>query len=77
MQIGGLLARPYLLMVSTLVAYQVLLKLPRPGRNILAVQTFAYAVAPAISYFAFRETLPSIDLAGLAVCPAGLWLASL
>jgi len=143
MQIGGLPAWPYVLMVSTLVAYQVLLKLPRPGLNILAFQTFAYAVALVaaaflwwrnaglgdnrmtakemilpvlfglsvvglefayvaafrlgwpvsttgvmvtvgtavvllpISYFAFRETLSPVNLAGLAVCAAGLWMVSL
>ena len=57
MQIGGLAAWPYLLMVSTLVAYQVLLKLPRPGLNILAFQTFAYAVAlVAAAFLWWRNT---------------------
>jgi len=30
-----------------------------------------------ISYFAFRETLSPVNLAGLAVCAAGLWMVSL
>lgn len=47
MRIGGLLAWPFALMVGTYVLYQVMLKLPRPGINILAFQALAYAVALA------------------------------
>lgn len=45
MKIGGLVAWPFALMVCTYVLYQLMLKLPRPGINILAFQTLAYAVA--------------------------------
>jgi drug/metabolite transporter (DMT)-like permease len=45
MRIGGLVAWPFVLMVGTYLVYQLMLKLPRPGINVLAFQTLAYAVA--------------------------------
>lgn len=45
MQIFGLVAWPFLLMVITYVGYQLLLKLPRAELNIFGFQTLAYFIA--------------------------------
>lgn len=45
MRVGGFVAWPFALMVGTYALYQLMLKLPRPGINILAFQVLAYAVA--------------------------------
>lgn len=45
MRISGLALWPFLLMVSTYIAYQLLLKLPRAEINILGFQTLAYFIA--------------------------------
>lgn len=45
MQISGLALWPFVLMVGTYVAYQLLLKLPRADINILGFQALAYFIA--------------------------------
>ena len=47
MQIFGVAVWPFALMVSTYVAYQIVLKFTRPDVNVLGVLTLAYFVACA------------------------------
>ena len=70
LQIFGVAVWPFILMVSTYVAYQLALKLTRPDVNVLGLLTLAYLCrlldVPAHCGFAIRIWVP-IGLRG-AMC---------